>query len=276
VADTGAYKSPPGTYERIWKHLLEDPTLSDAECRGICYAAGKPPGWVFYPDVMARELDRSVGWAKRVLTELRKRGLVVTSPVLTERGTYKQRPSELRRDRIGPVQNHDAESARWLPLAETSHRRSSEPARRLTSAGESARLSDDVNPIATTDQGSESCPGVPGNVQVEQPQQTDPDSAPCGQHTVCGAELWRRSSGSRIYLWCMTCQREVDAAEVVSALYGRHKSCGEPLAQAESDGRLWCQKCRRWVSDQERTGSACPRHQRYGRRKGCQDCEAMP
>ena len=51
--------SPPGTYERIYKHLLEDPTITDAEARLICYLATLPPDWEILPGTFRRS------WAGR-------------------------------------------------------------------------------------------------------------------------------------------------------------------------------------------------------------------
>ena len=41
--------SPPGTYERIRKSVLEDPTLTNAEFRLALYLVTKPDRWVIHP-----------------------------------------------------------------------------------------------------------------------------------------------------------------------------------------------------------------------------------
>ena len=74
------YTSPPGTYECLRKDLLEDPTLTDAEARLICYLATKPDGWVVHAAQVAGALGRSPRWAKMTLRALGHRGLVVHRP----------------------------------------------------------------------------------------------------------------------------------------------------------------------------------------------------
>src|SRR5580692_6058032 len=66
-----------GTYEKILKSVLDDRTITDAEARLVMYLAARPPGWVVYPDMVARELKRSSRhWVLPTLKLLHARGLL--------------------------------------------------------------------------------------------------------------------------------------------------------------------------------------------------------
>lgn len=158
-------------YERVRKDVLADPTYTDAEFRAALYLAGKPPGWVVHPEVMARELSRSLSWAERTLTRLRKRGLVTVTEVRSDAGVITRRDSELDRAQVvaEPVtagQHQRAISAHWLRPGETTQNRRSAPARTFTSAGESALLEITERPTddGLKDDGAAPPPPVPSVV----------------------------------------------------------------------------------------------------------------
>jgi hypothetical protein len=71
-----SYKSPAGTYERILKVILEDPTLTDSEFRLLAYLATKPAGWQLREEQLMRALGRPLNWVQTARSRLRKRGLL--------------------------------------------------------------------------------------------------------------------------------------------------------------------------------------------------------
>lgn len=106
------HRSPPGTYERILKAVLETPSgqtagcsaercrLTDAEFRLVCYAATKPRDWVFNPKQIADALEWPRGRASRALRALRRKGYMVTVPVRGPQGQFKRRVTRLNRSRV--------------------------------------------------------------------------------------------------------------------------------------------------------------------------------
>jgi hypothetical protein len=109
------YTSPPGTFERIYKWVLEDPTLTNAEFRLVCYLAGKPPGWVISAGQLAAALERSEYEIATALRGLRKRKLVITTDERGERGRVTGRVSRLDRSAVvapnAQVSTHMPDSA---------------------------------------------------------------------------------------------------------------------------------------------------------------------
>jgi hypothetical protein len=107
--------SPPGTYERVRKSVLEDPSLTNAEFRLALYLATKPDRWVIHPRQLADALDRTVNEIETALRCLRRRGLVEEEITRTPDGRrIVRRQSRFRRDLIlqpldGPLL--DGESA---------------------------------------------------------------------------------------------------------------------------------------------------------------------
>lgn len=64
-------------YEKILKAVLDDRTLTDAECRLVCYLAARPPGWTIYPALVQKDLKRSLRhWVLPTLKLLHARGWV--------------------------------------------------------------------------------------------------------------------------------------------------------------------------------------------------------
>jgi hypothetical protein len=92
--------SPPGTFERIRKSVLEDPTFTNAEFRLVCYLATKPDGWVIHVDQLAAALGRTTYEIGRAVTGLRRRGLVEGKQARDERGRVGPRIDRFRRDLV--------------------------------------------------------------------------------------------------------------------------------------------------------------------------------
>ena len=90
--------SPPGTYERIRKSVLEDPSLTNPEFRLALYLTTKPDRWVIHPRQLAAALDRTVNEIETALRGLRRRGLV-TEEVTRTPGSGRRITSRQRRFR---------------------------------------------------------------------------------------------------------------------------------------------------------------------------------
>lgn len=254
-----AYRSAPGTYERIRKDVLEDGSLPDSTFRAVMWAAAKPPGFVLRPEVMAHELGRSLSWANRALTDARKRGYVVMVEDRKPGGAFTRRTSRLVTDKvIAPA----ADKPRSQPQARNL-RAGADLRKRGITAGhnqraDSPRVADlrDIatteTPIAITDIATGAV--APGLAGVS------------GYLQVVGADgkpVRRR-------------KRQMEQTP-----YGRHGDCGSELGRSQQTGRRYCARCRRFVADSEvlpgsewQRQPACERHQPWGARKGCADCAA--
>ena len=111
------HTSPPGTYERLWKDLHEDPALTDAEVRLIMYLATLPDGWEIHSRQLQAALGRSANWVKMTLRALARRGIVYTAQPRNTAGTFTQAATRVRRGRIVALGD----------LADTNHREADFP-----------------------------------------------------------------------------------------------------------------------------------------------------
>ena len=100
--------SPPGTYERIRKSVLEDPSLTNAEFRLALYLVTKPDRWVIHPRQLAGALDRTVNEIETALRGLRRRGLVAEEVTRTP-GSGRRITSRQRRFRRDLVVHPDGQ-----------------------------------------------------------------------------------------------------------------------------------------------------------------------
>jgi hypothetical protein len=93
------HTSPPGTYERIWKDLLEDWTLTDAERSLMVYLATLPDGWVIHHEHLRAVTGRSANWVRLTCRALAARGILVTARSNNPDGTLKTE-TRVRRSRL--------------------------------------------------------------------------------------------------------------------------------------------------------------------------------
>lgn len=94
------HQSPAGTYEKVLKSVLENPSLTDAEFRVLLYAATKPEDWVLSAKQIAAAIGRSPDHVERALTGLRKKGYVSIVTTTDERNRYRRRTSHLNRHKV--------------------------------------------------------------------------------------------------------------------------------------------------------------------------------
>jgi hypothetical protein len=78
-----------GTYEKILRSVLDDPTLTDAEARLIGHLATRPPGWVVIPSVVAKDIKRNERyWVRPTLRLLAARGIITAVRDRGERAQF--------------------------------------------------------------------------------------------------------------------------------------------------------------------------------------------
>jgi hypothetical protein len=112
------YRSKPGTYERIYKAVLEDPELTNAEFRVLLYGATKQRGWVLHARPLAKALGRSMYEIEGAIRGLRRKGYVVGGQARDERGRTGQWENRLDYDRVVAPDN---------PQVSTGHPESAPP-----------------------------------------------------------------------------------------------------------------------------------------------------
>jgi hypothetical protein len=91
------HQSPEGTYEKVFKSVLEDPSFTLAEFRALLYLVTKPDGWVIRESQLAQALGWKPNMARRALIGLRTKGYIKTQAARDERGGFSRHASRLRR-----------------------------------------------------------------------------------------------------------------------------------------------------------------------------------
>ena len=142
------HRSPEGTYEKVLKSVLEDPSFTLAEFRALMYLVTKPEGWIIRETQLAEAAGLEADMARRALIGLRTKGCIETQATRGEHGSFSEHTSRLLRDRVvkpakaqagtSAAENATVDTAsvaktpHWAPSARTVHRRRSAPLWRFT------------------------------------------------------------------------------------------------------------------------------------------------